>query len=938
MRAANLLSRLSFALLLALGCSSKGSDGGTGPGPAPTIALSLGSSAASVVQGGNAQVPATLTRAGGYTGTVGLEVQGAPAGVTGAVSNLSTSGGTTTATVTISVAAATAPGTYNLTVIGTGSGVSQTQAPFTLTVTAAPDFGLSIAPAAASVVQGGSSTPIAVTITRTNFSDPVTLSLGGTVPAGVTAAFTPAAPTANTASLTVTVGATTAPGTYNLTVAGTGAPGTRTTPLVLTVTSTPPDYSLSVNPGTASIGQGGSQNNIVVTILRTNFPGAVTLSLGGTVPAGVTAVFAPASPTGNSSTLTITVGALAPIGTYELQINGTGTPGARSRPFSLTITAPASFTLAVAPVCPGGASLEQGAFDDARTIAINRTNFPQGVLLTAENLPAGLSADFGTNPTTGNSARLALTASGTVVPGTYTLTIRGSGSGVEATAPLPVTITAGPAATPNVLEYSFSTGTAEGWAGGATCLAQNQIDWGQVNFQEDMVVLDGRGPIENQGQPNAWISKVIALPANATTLQFDVSAHVFNGADARLRVRILDGGQSFFPFDQVITGSAPVRVFTTRSANIAPWAGKTVRVFFEQDDNGFAGGVFPGSHEQIWLDNIRFLGSLPSSWLSRRPIIVTTGAAGTPNEYSLSLQLDHAAMVGAGKSLASGNDVRVVYWTGTQYYELDRILDPGSAWNTATTRIWFKSQAAIGANGSNSTNYFLYYGNPAAGAPPANRARVFLAHDTFELGNLSKWAEFPNSLWAADNTRSHAGIFSGMFPAEPPNSRVLVVNVPTPLNVADVYTESWWYLNSASTAYKLNQGVRNNSNGDFYHLTLSGPPFGWGIAKEINGMFTQIVSVPATPPVNTWIRVGAAIQGSTMRIFVDGAEVAQATGLTELTSGNVGFDKFEVPAGAGWWVDDFIARRYVNPEPGSGLGAEQVGPFAAGSWVRAGGR
>src|SRR5207253_3580407 len=142
-----------------------------------------------------------------------------------------------------------------------------------------------------------------VTITRTNFTGAVTLSLGN-APSGVTGSFNPAAPTGTNSTLTMVVGAAVTAGVYNLTVDGTGTPGTRSTPLTLTV-SAAPGYALAVAPAALTIGQGAT-GSTTVTITRTNFSGAVTLSVGG-APAGVTGSFDPAAPTGASSTLTLSV-------------------------------------------------------------------------------------------------------------------------------------------------------------------------------------------------------------------------------------------------------------------------------------------------------------------------------------------------------------------------------------------------------------------------------------------------------------------------------------------------------------------------------------------------------------------------------------------------------------------------------------------------------
>jgi acylphosphatase len=213
------------------------------------------------------------------------------------------------------------------------------------------DYALSLSQAALTIIQGANGNTT-VTITRTSFTDAVTLSVGN-LPAGVTGSFNPAAPTGDNSTLTLTVGAAVAPGVYNLTVDGTGTPGNRSTPLALTV-SPPPDYALSLNPAALTIVQGGN-GNTAVTLTRTNFTGGVTLSLGG-APAGVTGAFNPAAPTGTASTLTVSVGAAVAPGVYNLTVDGTGTPGARSTPLTLTVTGQVptvSFTAAAQTVNEG---------------------------------------------------------------------------------------------------------------------------------------------------------------------------------------------------------------------------------------------------------------------------------------------------------------------------------------------------------------------------------------------------------------------------------------------------------------------------------------------------------------------------------------------------------------------------------------------------------
>jgi hypothetical protein len=100
-----------------------------------------------------------------------------------------------------------------------------------------------------------------------------------------------------------------------------------------------------------------------------------------------------------------------------------------------------------------------------------------------------------------------------------------------------------------------------------------------------------------------------------------------------------------------------------------------------------------------------------------KKLTITNNSSGAlPVGYSVSYTFNHAALVSAGKSLANGADIRIVYWNGSSWVELDRALDLSSSWNSTATTIWFESQAAISGNSTDS-NYYLYYGNPSAQPP-----------------------------------------------------------------------------------------------------------------------------------------------------------------------------------------------------------------------------
>src|SRR5256886_1539944 len=308
----------------------------------------------------------------------------------------------------------------------------------------AAEYSLSLAPAALTIVQGATGTAT-VTITRSNFTGAVTLSLGG-APTGVTGSFNPAAPTGSSATLTVSVGAAVAPGVYNLTVAGTATAGNHSTPLTLTV-SAAPDYALSVAPTALATAQATS-GTATVTIPRANFTGAVTLSLGG-APAGVTGAFNPAAPTGTTSALTVSVGAAVAPGAYNLTINGTGAPGNRSTPLTLTVSAAPDYTLSLSPTA---LTIVQGTTGNT-TVTIARTNFTGAVPLSLGSAPAGATGAFSPAAPTGTSSPLTVSIGAAVAPGVYNLTVDGTATAGNRSTPLTLTVSAAP-------DYSMSLAPA----------------------------------------------------------------------------------------------------------------------------------------------------------------------------------------------------------------------------------------------------------------------------------------------------------------------------------------------------------------------------------------------------------------------------------------------------------------------------------------------
>jgi subtilase family serine protease len=122
---------------------------------------------------------------------------------------------------------------------------------------------------------------------------------------------------------------------------------------------------------------------------------------------------------------------------------GWGSPNTTGIINLLAGSATPSFTLSASP---SSLSVTQGSSGTSTITVTDAGGFSGSVTLAASGLPSGVTAAFGTNPTTGTSV-LTLTASSTATTGTSTVTITGTSGSLTATTTVALTVSA--TATPN---------------------------------------------------------------------------------------------------------------------------------------------------------------------------------------------------------------------------------------------------------------------------------------------------------------------------------------------------------------------------------------------------------------------------------------------------------------------------------------------------------
>jgi uncharacterized membrane protein len=321
----------------------------TGGTSAPSYTLISSTNSLSIPQGSYGTATVTTRVAGGFNNSVVLSSAGAPAGVSVSFSPTSIAApGAGASTVTVSVAANAAAGTYPIVVSGLGGGDTDT-AVINVTVTGSGQPGLSVSasPSTLSAAQGNQCSSTITTTITDGFNSPVALSASG-APGGTTVSFSPStigAPGSGTSTMTIVVGANTPIGTYPITVNATGGGLAPTTAVNLTVTaSQQPNLTVSASPSSLSIVQGTQGTSSITTSIGGGFNSSVTLSASG-LPAATTATFNPstiASPGSGNSTMTFTVGASTPPGTYPIAVTAAGGGLAPTTTITLTVTTQSS--------------------------------------------------------------------------------------------------------------------------------------------------------------------------------------------------------------------------------------------------------------------------------------------------------------------------------------------------------------------------------------------------------------------------------------------------------------------------------------------------------------------------------------------------------------------------------------------------------------------
>src|SRR5205807_1899681 len=160
---------------------------------------------------------------------------------------------------------------------------------------------------------------------------------------------------------------------------------------------------------------------------QNGFSDAVSVMLSG-LPAGVTT--SPTSPfsvgVGNSQTVTLSVPATVPAGTYTITASGTSSALTHAAPLSLTVNPAPDFSIALTP---DTVTANAGSSNSSFAVSITGQNgFSDSVTVTLSGLPAGVTTSPASpfSVAAGNSQTVILSVPATMPAGDYAVTASGT--------------------------------------------------------------------------------------------------------------------------------------------------------------------------------------------------------------------------------------------------------------------------------------------------------------------------------------------------------------------------------------------------------------------------------------------------------------------------------------------------------------------------------
>jgi len=344
---------------------------------------------------------------------------------------------------------------------------------------------------------------------------------------------------------------------------------------VLPPAASTPNFTLSASPASVTVTQGSSGSSTVTVTPSGGFTGSVSLAASG-LPAGVTATFG-TNPTTSTSSVTLTASSTATTGTSTVTITGTSGTLTHTTTISLTVNAVATpnFSLSASPA---SLTVTQGASGSSTITVTDSGGFTGAVTLSNSALPSGVTATFGTNPTTSASV-LTFTASSTATTGTSTITITGTSGTLTHTTTISLTVSSN---APQQLlgNPGFENGT-------------NTAPWTLT----PAVINNSSSEPPHSGAWDAWLdgygqshtdsaTQTVTIPSTVTTatlsfwLHIDTAETTTTSAHDTLQVQVLNSSNTVLATLGTFSNLNAAAGYQQHSFSVISFKGQTIKIRF----------------------------------------------------------------------------------------------------------------------------------------------------------------------------------------------------------------------------------------------------------------------------------------------------------------------------------------------------------------------
>jgi hypothetical protein len=336
-----------------------------------------------------------------------------------------------------------------------------------------------------------------------------------------------------------------------------------------------PNFTLSASPSSLSVTRGSSGNSTITVSPSGGFTGSVSLSASG-LPAGVTATFG-TNPTTGSSVLTLSASSTATTGTSSVTITGTSGALTHTTSVSLTVNAVATpdFSLSASP---SSLTVKQGTAGSSTISVTPSGGFTGSVTLSNSALPSGVTASFGTNPTTSTSV-LTFTASTTATVGTSTVTVTGTSGTLTHTTSISLTISSSATSSNLIVNGGFETGTATPWTLTAGVLNNSASEPAHTGSWDAW--LDGYGTTHTDSAVQTVTIPSTAVSANLTFwLHIDTAETTTTTAFDVLTVQVLNSANTVIGTLGSFSNLNKAAGYQQHTFSVLSFKGQTVKIRF----------------------------------------------------------------------------------------------------------------------------------------------------------------------------------------------------------------------------------------------------------------------------------------------------------------------------------------------------------------------